>query len=112
MHTFSRFVVQSLPSHTASKLDSLQKEFERVQKACQSEDVQLPSKRFLERKAEQLAKFAERPMTEVFQILQPCVYFSIERRTYRATSMLCLPARISSKQGKAPRNLSPWKGHG
>ncbi|KIJ63569.1 hypothetical protein HYDPIDRAFT_29363 [Hydnomerulius pinastri MD-312] len=40
------------------------KEFDRLSKTCAADDVKLPSKRHLEKKAAQLAKLAIQPMTE------------------------------------------------
>ena len=42
-----------------------QKEFERLQKTCETEKVKLPTKRQLEKKAAQLQKLGNQPMTEV-----------------------------------------------
>lgn len=41
------------------------KEFERLEKVCSAEDVKLPTKHQLEKKAAQLQKLAIQPMTEV-----------------------------------------------
>ena len=46
-------------------LSMTQKEFERVQKACQTEGVKLPTKAQIEIKCAQLARLATQPMTEV-----------------------------------------------
>ena len=46
-------------------LSDMQKEFERLQKTCETEKVKLPTKRQMEKKAAQLQKLANQPMTEV-----------------------------------------------
>ena len=43
----------------------IQKEFERLQKTCETEKVKLPTRRQIEKKAAQLTKFDNQPVTEV-----------------------------------------------
>ncbi len=43
----------------------VQREFDRLVKTCENEKVKLPTKRQLEKKAAQLKKFIDAPMTEV-----------------------------------------------
>lgn len=42
----------------------MQKEFERVQKVCSAEDVKMPTKQELEKKASDMKRLVEQPMTE------------------------------------------------
>jgi hypothetical protein len=44
---------------------ALQREFERLGKVCFADDVKLPSKRALEKKAAQMSKLITQPVTEV-----------------------------------------------
>ena len=54
-----------------TNVSGVQKEFERLQKACETDKVKLPTKRQIEKKAAHLQKLADQPMTEV----RPCLDF-------------------------------------